>query len=428
MEVNDFVTSPVKWYRSLVPKKIDSPGRSIDLLSRVTDKELDTGILVCAITCVDTHLFALFPSYVSLARFTLTVPEERRCFFEIIRGEANQKPHFDIEIEQDKVGKDVDIAKMANDLIDNFIEVLIPTFEDTYQVKLDPETDIMIFTSHGQHKKSFHVIIDNYCHPSNSEAKALYDLVIAKINPDYVPFIDHAVYSKKQQFRLVGSQKRGSGRVKKLLERWVYQGKQIEYKLREKPNNQGHLLILLFEASIISYTKNCRYLKSILPPIIEESKKWERNREEGDIHPETAQAALRLVASKIGITTDDPRFPYEIRDITENLILLKRIKPSYCFKCIDQTTGQPRLHEKENPFLAIVTNEETNARYVYLDCRRGSRINIGLLPEEKDSNTLLPDSPIKKEVRDIVEQLQLASGISISIFNKNRKKITITKG
>ena len=83
-----------------------------------------------------------------------------------------------------------------------------------FNVIIDISTDILIFTSHNENKKSYHIIIDHYYHMNNLEAKAFYNEIISKISPNFTKFIDHSVYSSIQQYRIVGSQKVNSNRPK----------------------------------------------------------------------------------------------------------------------------------------------------------------------------------------------------------------------
>ena len=406
MESSDLIISPVKWFRALVPKKADSPGNQTrDLMSHCSDKDIRQGLLICAITRSDTHIFALFPSYVSFAKFHLALPETKRCFFEIILGDHAQKPHFDIEIEPEKLpGISLeDMAIFADNLLDKFLETMIPLFEELYQVELNLETDLLIFTSHGPKKRSFHVIIDNYSHNNNREAKAFYKEVLKKLPEELCPFIDEAVYSKKQQFRVVGSQKKDSGRIKVLLSTWKYQDRIIDYKYREEPRNPGHRFVLLLEASLVSYPSNCKPLTNLL--VEEDEKKQTSWDQEGDdLHPETIKAALNLLGSKAGVTSADPRFPYSVRGVMGTLILLKRESPSKCRICKEKN-GEPKVHEHENPYILVVT-DDNKIRHVYFDCRRadGKKLYLGVLPEEINGK-YLPDAPCLQEAQDILARL-----------------------
>jgi len=384
-------------------------------MSNYSESDLKKGFLVCAITRNDTHIFTLFPSYVSFAKFHQKIREEKRCFFEIILGDHPQKPHFDIEVEATKLNlSPEDLDRLSNDLINKFLEVMIPLFEKLYRVKLNLETDLLIFTSHGPKKKSYHVIIDNYCHSNNKEAKAFYQEVITRMPEELRSFIDGSVYSKKQQFRIVGSQKKGSGRIKTLLSPWFYQGKEIKYRYREEPSNPGHRLVLTLEASLVSFISNCRLLTNLL----EESEtkigsKWEW--EKDDLHPETVKMALDLLSEKEDIPETSSNFPYEVRDVMGGLILLKRKYPSHCQVC-------HRIHEHENPYMLVLT-DDNEVRHVYFDCRRaeGKRLYLGTLREESN-NKNIPVIPCLQETQDILSKIEEISRIPMRTVRQIKRE------
>ena len=90
MENSDLVNSRIKWFKALVPHKYPSEHSgyvSQDLISYSAEKDLERGLVVCAITCNDHHIFALFPDYIAFAKFHLSLSRSKRCFFEIIFGE-----------------------------------------------------------------------------------------------------------------------------------------------------------------------------------------------------------------------------------------------------------------------------------------------------------------------------------------------------
>ena len=418
METSDLVNSPVKWFKALVPKNSELKGnRSPDLMSYYSEKELRQGMLVCAITHSDTHIFALFPNYITFAKFHQGLAENKRCFFEIILGDSPQKPHFDLDFDLQKNASftlenfSAEVDKMFN----LFLETMITQFEMTYKATLVLDKDVLIFTSHGMKKRSFHVIIDNYCHGSNREAKAFYDEVTRLLPEEVKSFVDRSVYSKKQQFRIVGSQKRGSGRIKSLVSPWQYQGKEIVYKFREEPRNPGHRLILLLEASLVSRISNSQILSNLLAEEVKESNFVGEEGVGNDLHPATAKAAFNLLGTKAGVSVHTPGFPYEIKDIFKNFVMLKRIRPSRCQVCC-------RIHEHENPYL-IVNIDGNGLRHVSFDCRRadGKRLYLGILPEEVNGK-YLPDAPCLQESQEILSRFQEIAKIPMKTVREVKRK------
>lgn len=430
MELSDLTSgnNKVKWFKYLVPGQDE--GKRNDLMSFFSDKELALGVIVCAITSLGNHVFALFPNYVAFAKYQQSLPLEKRCFFEIILA-GRQKSHYDLDIDLKKYPD-----ANPDTIFQLFITTLITVYKEVYNIDLNLETDILPFTSHGATKRSFHVVVDNYCHTCNLEAKAIYDEVMKREGPALHDFLDSSVYSKKQQFRIVGSQKMGSGRIKTLYSPWPYQDQNITYLYREEPHNPGHRLVLELEASLVSFTSHCK----LLPNLISDDKKYpsynggssgEWVGDADDLHSDTIKAVLNMLAKKGNTNIHADNFPYEVRGVVGTLILLKRLRPSRCQVC-------KRIHENENPYILVVTNEDTNCRHVYFDCRRaeGNKLYLGILDEEQNGK-ILPDAPFLIEQKeqlsklgylDILNKMSSTAGIPMKEVRnvRNTKKGTFT--
>jgi hypothetical protein len=119
------------------------------------------------------RLYTTFKSYLEYGMFSMKLSPHERCFYEIILGEGSQKPHFDIDIDTSKEYIAGEIIK--DDLIDNIIRLL-----QERKVNLTVN-DILLFTSHGADKQSYHVIVNNYCHANNIEARAFYDALMDSV-------------------------------------------------------------------------------------------------------------------------------------------------------------------------------------------------------------------------------------------------------
>ena len=98
------------------------------------------------------------------------------------------------------------------------------------RIETNISRDLLLYSSHGSNKRSWHILINNKCHDGNKEARAFYQAVLVKVrvltNGKYMQseFIDPGVYSPRQQFRLIGSQKPGTGRPKIFCEQFVLSG------------------------------------------------------------------------------------------------------------------------------------------------------------------------------------------------------------
>ena len=333
-----------KWYYYLIPKE-----NFKGLFSDYPRNSVTNKFLVCWDIVLDdkkSKMYAVFQSYLDFAIYFLKLDDHLKCFYEIILGETIQKPHFDVDMEQG------DAEKVVSDLINVIIEILAEK-----NIILDPERDICLYSSHGENKKSYHLIINNYCHANNLEAKAFYYEVMKRLPGEYLEkkWIDSAVYSKTQQFRTFQSKKIGTERIKTSVKSWVINGKTVHHKLIETPEDENHEFLLRFEESVVTARKsNCRIL-----PAFETQVKT--NYSSNDIDLELGKRAFLFLAEQTGQSINDPKFPYRFDHIEDSFVILKRAHPSKCRICL-------RIHHNKNPYL-IVTPETD----VYFHCRRSEK-------------------------------------------------------
>jgi len=144
------------WHRLLIPNRNK---KSISLFKSEEINDLGNKLLVSFINNQDQRLFSIFNSVTDLFIYQEHFPDCGKCFFEIILGNSNQKPHFDLDI---KNQTEEYSEKVKDDLVKSIIKV---TSEKGLDLTL--EKDILIFSSHGKKKKSYHIIIDNYYHYNN---------------------------------------------------------------------------------------------------------------------------------------------------------------------------------------------------------------------------------------------------------------------
>ncbi len=344
-----------RWYYRL-KKNTGSKGSAVfDYLTREQAREK---LLVQMTDQKGARLFTWFNDYLKFNEYQLKFDVEARCFYETILGEYAQKPHFDIDLNIKK-NPGVDINRVRNELIKAIVLVL-----GELDIMIDPERNIIICTSHGKFKKSIHVVLDGYCHMNNLEAKAFYKKVVAKMTI-YSEFVDRAVYSSLQQFRMLGSRKLGSERPKIFHKKWNFGEQTIEYKYNEKIDSVEHEAIVQLGNSLVTNVGYC----DILPNLIEEE---ERTYELTDVSEEQFNQAWDLFRKiHTGI------IPFKIRNTVSNTIVLKRIKPSGCPIC-------NRVHQNENPFLFIIEKS------VYFHCRRApmnKKLLIGSIEDEVSTSS-----------------------------------------
>lgn len=328
----------VDWYFYYYPND-----NGIALLDVYDEIEVQQGFLV-SLTKDNFKLYALFRDFKSFVKYNYKVTDpSKRSFFEIILGDKKQRPKFDLDIEGDNI----------EELGNKTLARLISSFR-FFIPDIDLEKDVMIFTSHSNTKRSFHVVIKNYYHNNNNEAKAFYNMVLEKIDVQYRCYIDPAVYSSLQQFRIFGSQKEDSNRPKIQL---------LEFRGLKFKTVGG------IEDTLITNIKNCKHLKCV-KPTLQTSMTYVQ-----DLDMSLAEKALEIINIP-SLTIDS---------IEGNLVSLKNNSGYYCKPC-------DRIHEKQNPYLVIFPP------IIYMNCRRfdteGLGVKVGRLDgktmEDYNNNTFVP--------------------------------------
>ena len=369
-------------------------------------KTLSDKLVVQAVTIKGDYKFAVFNNYANFYNYLSKIPETSRCFFETILGEYSQKSKFDLDInpkfpESGDTSIPINLQDLINheDIKDDLVSSIIKVF-DQHKVDIKLDSDIIVCTSHSngvippdlstvpsfsfkKFKRSYHVIVDNYYHDNNLEAQAFCNLVYSNMKDEYKQYLDTSVYKSLQQFRMLGCQKRDSGRPKKLCDSWFLRSLKIERPVIEFKTDQEKGIYLL-SATLIG---NCNYCKP-LPKFATPSDLSKHNFISiDDVSNITAKRALIALAKYGGIQITDPIFPYEIRKINGCLIDLKRKRPSRCAIC-------ERVHEAENPYIII-----KNSGAVYYHCRRADngKLLVGNIEIEKEEGTSELDDIINDE-------------------------------
>jgi hypothetical protein len=237
------------------------------------------------------------------------------------------------------------------------------------------------------------------------------------LKPEHVKWIDRAVYSPTQQFRIVGSRKIGSTRVKTFQTSWKYHDTYVHYKYPDEPDSPEFEFVMQLEASMISFTGNCKMLPAF-DPKPETIKSYG---ESEDITKNDANEAINLIAMAGNIIVSDRRFPYKFMGINGPIVMLKRVKPSMCKIC-------KRKHEHENPYLLVI-GEEKN---VYFFCRRASedqKLFLGKL--NPSTEEVIPEklSPEQERVNQVKidwtkNVLERVNQIARANTSENKKHIT----
>lgn len=350
-----------KWYWTLLP---GPSGRSL-----MNDYSLDNLAFkhVISLQQEDQRLFTVFNDFIDLYKYQEKLEPCTRALYELIFGDFPQKPHFDIDISDSNVDLDVLGAKV--------LETLCCAIRSVHV--FDIEKDLLIYSSHSSTKRSFHVVINNWKHRNNINAKAFYQEVINRIgDEDVIRYIDHAVYSSKQQFRLLHSQKWNSNRPKIFHEKFTILGKTYQHQWKQfLPRHYEE-----FADSLVGLTADCQFLPDYYVDRI--SPNLYTN--DSDLNDHQIERAIALMNQAM-----DPVF--EIDKITPPFISLRRCEPSMCPIC-------KRIHESQNPYILV-----SNRTFLW-SCRRSEMFYVlgedvspiiqeeiveypvGFVPLEPDSN------------------------------------------
>lgn len=325
-------------------------GKKGSLLDSLAYRKISihSGVTVCRNVMrngILVRLFTWFPNHFSLLRHIMRVEQSDRSFFEVIFGTRNQKPHFDIDIEDMTVDDD----ELLGDLVGAIKEAL-----SNVKINVDP-SNILIYASKSNtsSKRGYHVIINGYVHSNHIEAKNFSLTVKSLMQEKYREYIDPAVYNAVQQFRLLWCNKLKSDRVKLPIKHPFYPS--FEYLADE------------FLASLVGIRDGCMSLPPFVDPsgslIIDAdgavnndvSVKKHSDRKPKKPGRDDEKAMMKMLSAKMNNNSN--KF-FEVRDHVDGIIVLTRKEPYYCPIC-------SRQHDNENPFFSLNADG-----IVYYHCRR----------------------------------------------------------
>lgn len=202
-----------------------------------------------------SRVFSAYQSVDDFAQYYCKLSSKDRHHYEIIHGDSPQKIYFDIDI-----NPDLNITlEESETLIRNLKQAILDECKVMFPDKkeLPEKDDIVVFTTRGSTKISYHVVLNRFYVASNTHNRVICGKIRDRIDERYHKCID-MLYSSLQQFRLLGSQKLGSNndRIKvihKELTTW-----------RPKGNVHTRELEKL-QMSSITYTTSCRELDVPVP-------------------------------------------------------------------------------------------------------------------------------------------------------------------
>lgn len=320
------------WYPKLYKENHEDPNGLImksDLISWPT-------ILICWTPPNERRFFTKLEGPVQLSELYHELPDESKSLYEIILGNMPQKIKFDLDISHDK------LCEVSPDKIRQYVvNGIVKYFTDILKKSVRGYENILVYTSHGETKNSYHIILNGFYTTNNVQSKEYCKKICEKIfedNPSLEQFIDLKVYSSTQQFRILGCKKQKTDRVK------IFQENEI-YKYPEIPHNEQHKFYMQLCQSLVTNITGCVELETL--EITEASPARKHRQIFEDISEETSEGYLQKLRE--WYEKNNFVYPYQTYKIIGDMICLKRRVPSMCPVC-------HRVHENEGAFLLAKGN------------------------------------------------------------------------
>lgn len=461
----------VYYYSALIPKSNRSEDGSdpdekprkalFETISR-SDVINNSKFVVCWSPNQNVHKFACFDSNLYFIRYLCRIEDKKEWnFYEVILGEQSQKPHFDIDIKEPDpdnneppmiLDPNINRNPSNTDIKDIILQETLDHMIDAIRnfiPQINLEKDLLLYTSNNPAKRSAHLIINNYCHRNNKEAKEFYNYVLKYVPKEYQRYVDPKVYSSSQQFRIFNNTKGDTYRPKILMDYFTYRGQRYQHQII----GNGNKFILAMQESLITFTCYCQLLPGtdeiLVPALSRKFQGYSNNYNEyGDIGDMDIQMALDMLDNY----DKSLKGAFTYRSHDSMMISLNKTRPYNCIIC-------HRTHENDNPYLTLKPivnniNNKTNKKEwdilnVYYRCHRdnsGQKVHLGSIrnrnetdstlsesnsafPEFMDSEFLdveLTDDQVDNEINDDEEiddrNISTNNYTSKQTFNKNNKQ------
>lgn len=259
-----------------------------------------------------------------------TDPKYTPYFHEVI-PDTNRKFIIDIDA---KLMPDEETIKR---IYDETIDCIITAFYLLYEIVLHPH-EIMVFSSHGVNKVSFHFIVKGYC-GNNLTTFEFQRNVRSMATDQLASYIDNSIYKRVQNIRLCGSFK---------------SFEDAEMRRKRSWNDASLALITPFEVteSLIAYNPGCKVIED--PNAI---KRAHTNDDAVTVIPDSNCEITNIILKSVASWNEMAN--HKLRHRKNNRLVFNR-KPgraSACFVCKETRDGvlQPRIHEHDNTLALVVT-------------------------------------------------------------------------
>ncbi|CAH6419520.1 Hypothetical protein POVR2_LOCUS22 [uncultured virus] len=379
----------VRWYNGLHDRGRSTLSHKSYLSNNV--RNLENKIIVAKEVPIDYvtdgkyMLYTCFNNPAELCRFIeleIAKKTERR-FHESTPSNSRQKPRFDIDIKKTDHAEFLKAYQHANPNLVLFGEhvkdLVIRTSLEVVSwlgVEADVSSDIMLFTSHGTRKRSYHIILNRYYQHGVEQVRAFWNACLERCTNEldraiFIRFVDQGPYSKNALLRMVWSTKTDGSerRMKKYINKYTYQGNEITHSLPGHDNKNisiARLTILLH--GLVSFTEEAEALPKLAQEVISKYVESE------DIDEATFQFC------KLEIEKWDTERAFCVLEADMSIIKLSRLRDTYCPLC-------KRVHESD-PFCYV------NDRGLFWHCSRARGLGgvfISDLVEHRGHSNALRD-------------------------------------
>nr|QBK84783.1 MAG: DNA primase [Pithovirus LCDPAC01] len=333
--------------------------------------DIDKAFLLIHSTLKNKRMFTAFRSLRAFVDYQKKFMVKDRNFFETITSKS-QKVYFDVDI-----AGEPDIKAIAVNTIDNLVTSVIEVLAEK-KIQITPE-DFIIFESNGSYKESYHVILPDYYSDTNKNNRWLYKRIIAKVPENLRKYIDSSMYSTLQQLRMLGSQKTGTGRIKRIMNTWKYKGKTVKFHIPDKLP-PSLLEMYLYELSLVTMVDKC----SLLPTFYDEKM---------EIRP--VPLSDLLYEDIVDVVSRVDQRIFKFRGVSNGYICFDRKMSAVCSIC-------DRVHDAENAYVRV---DDGTIKFFCRRARGSKHKNLGILKSKALELTKDPKPTATKNVFYIVRSL-----------------------
>lgn len=389
------------WYTRIIQKD----GKQ-GLLDFHPLKYLEGKTVICYESPKKIRYYTVFETFLHFIFTLLSRPEDDRSFHEVIFGEFPLKLFFDL---------DVDLLMFPDfkeeTMISEIVRAILAYFK-AEGISLQGNRNFVWLTSHGEYKKSYHLVIDGYFFFNMDEVTYVVNQIKEVLSPEVREYVDFGVYASKKNIRTLGSYKRGESRKFIFLDEWKFEGKTLKYEYSNTEedsineiDSEKRKIVLQFEASLITNIGHCI---PMISKVINIQKQYD---EVPDCEDSTVQKGMEMLAKTGEVSVEE--LPFQITGVSGNFIILKRLAPTHCMIC-------DRVHEHQNPFLRVKETPECIEYFYY--CRRAGKGKGKLI------GTVLKDKVNNKENPDKLKEISTVEGMSLKILQERRNPETSKEG